>query len=480
MVAGRYHPGKELGKGAYSKVYMAVDSITGSQVAIKKVETGYLSARDLERIRQELCLLKRLIHPNIVSLIDFEETNKTFNFVLEFIEGGSLHEIKTKFGSIPEPLLSFYMSQTLKGLHHLHSFNIVHRDIKGANILVTKLGECKLADFGSCSEALREDNKMTMIGTPYWMAPELISQTGGGCASDIWSLGCTILELFTGQPPYWKLNSNLALLRMVEDPHPPLPEAGTASQFLIQFLQNCFLKDYKMRYTAQELQQHDWITRYALFGLKTPRNFTSKIRSKTPPPTSTSSRTPKKTKKGLGGFGKKKDKNRISPMESNPVDDGGSEHGGGEEDSGSGSFGTASKPKQPNLSIATSSGANSSNNIVSPRSGGGNSLPLTPSSPASLPSSSKHLMFEKKDSDPSDGEEPSKLELKKAGSEPSTSLLPRIESELTSEIETLKEDIDEWEKKLYELLQERAELENQNDELRVETETLLKKKDTLV
>jgi hypothetical protein len=163
---------------------------------------------------------------------------------------------------------------------------------QGANILYTKSGICKLADFGSCSNAFR-DEKMTMIGTPFWMAPELISQSGGGKASDIWSIGCTTLELFTGlscqrecvfpsslsvlflfflivclfsrligTPPYWKLGPNVALFRMVEDAHPPLP--AEIPQDFEEFLLGCFLKDEKARFTAAELLVHPWLSRHSV------------------------------------------------------------------------------------------------------------------------------------------------------------------------------------------------------------------------
>jgi len=489
VVAGRYHPGRELGKGMFSKVYSAVDSVTGSLVAIKKVETGYLSPRDLERIRQELSLLKRLIHPNIVSLMDFEETSKNFNFVLEYVEGGSLHDIKTKFGTIPEPLLAIYMRQTLKGLHHLHSFNIVHRDIKGANILCTKSGECKLADFGSCSESLREDYKMTMIGTPYWMAPELISQTGGSIASDVWSLGCTVLELFTGQPPYWKVNQNLALLRMVEDAHPPLPES-TASELLIDFLLNCFLKDAKMRYTAQELLQHEWIVSHSKSVQPTTFRASNITRSKTPPPaiTTTSFSTTHKSpggkshnvKKSKKGFLKKKEKPR-------PV----------EEDA-------PSEQTESGDGVAVGSSLEDSTQSQSTDSSFGNEG--TPSSPASLvvsppsPSSSSPALpassfpsIERKESDSlelrriNEGKKGSSKDVERSNSgktpkhneNEGPAILNQIEAEFQTEIDTLQSDVDEWERKLLELVHEREELESQNDGLRAETEDLLKKKETL-
>jgi serine/threonine protein kinase len=116
------------------------------------------------------------------------------------------------------------MSQVLHGLLYLHEQGVIHRDIKGANILTTKEGTVKLADFGVATKAsgLRESS---VVGTPYWMAPEVIELAGATTASDIWSLGCTVIELLDGKPPYYKLQPMPALFRIVNDDHPPLPES---------------------------------------------------------------------------------------------------------------------------------------------------------------------------------------------------------------------------------------------------------------
>ena len=146
--------------------------------------------------------------------------------MLRYCENGSLHSISKNFGKFPENLVGLYMSQVLHGLLYLHEQGVIHRDIKGANILTTKQGLVKLADFGVATTAA-DHHESSVVGTPYWMAPEVIELSGATTASDIWSLGCTVIELLDGKPPYYKLQSMAALFRIVNDDHPPLPEGAS-------------------------------------------------------------------------------------------------------------------------------------------------------------------------------------------------------------------------------------------------------------
>jgi serine/threonine protein kinase len=128
------------------------------------------------------------------------------------------------------------MSQVLHGLLYLHEQGVIHRDIKGANILTTKHGLVKLADFGVATRT-SSLHESSVVGTPYWMAPEVIELSGATTASDIWSLGCTVIELLDGKPPYHKLQPMHALFRIVNDDHPPLPEGASpvGNQLYIPF-----------------------------------------------------------------------------------------------------------------------------------------------------------------------------------------------------------------------------------------------------
>src|SRR6195952_791616 len=127
----------------------------------------------------EIDLLKNLDHPNIVKYQGSVKTPETLNIILEYCENGSLHSICKNFGKFPENLVALYMSQVLQGLLYLHEQGVIHRDIKGANILTTKEGLVKLADFGVATSTLSgQDKEAQVVGTPYWMAPEIIELSG--------------------------------------------------------------------------------------------------------------------------------------------------------------------------------------------------------------------------------------------------------------------------------------------------------------
>ncbi|OCK83656.1 Pkinase-domain-containing protein [Lepidopterella palustris CBS 459.81] len=251
-----YQLGDCLGKGAFGSVYRALNWGTGETVAIKQVRMENLPKSELKTIMLEIDLLKNLNHPNIVKYNGFVKATDSLYIILEYCENGSLHSICKNFGKFPENLVSLYMSQVLHGLLYLHEQGVIHRDIKGANILTTKEGLVKLADFGVATKASGLDES-SVVGTPYWMAPEVIELSGATTSSDIWSLGCTVIELIEGKPPYHKLQPMQALFRIVNDEHPPIP--GSASPAVRDFLMQCFQKNPNLRISAKRLLKHPWI-----------------------------------------------------------------------------------------------------------------------------------------------------------------------------------------------------------------------------
>ncbi|KAI0472804.1 cell division control protein [Xylariaceae sp. FL0804] len=253
-----YRLGECLGKGAFGSVYKAIHWGTGEAVAVKQIKLVNLPKSELRMIEAEIDLLKNLHHDNIVKYIGFVKSTDCLNIILEYCENGSLHSICKAYGKFPENLVGVYMTQVLQGLQYLHDQGVIHRDIKGANILTTKDGKVKLADFGvSTSTLAGPDKEAQVVGTPYWMAPEIIELSGATPASDIWSLGCTVIELLSGKPPYHHLQAMPALFAIVNDDHPPLPEgvSSAARDFLIQ----CFQKDPNLRVSARKLLKHNWI-----------------------------------------------------------------------------------------------------------------------------------------------------------------------------------------------------------------------------
>lgn len=251
-----YQLGDCLGKGAFGSVFRALNMGTGETVAVKQVKLADLPKSELRVITLEIDLLKNLDHPNIVKYRGFVKSAESLNIILEYCENGSLHSISKNFGKFPENLVGIYMSQVLHGLLYLHEQGVIHRDIKGANILTTKQGLVKLADFGVATRTTTF-HESSVVGTPYWMAPEVIELSGATTASDIWSLGCTVIELLDGKPPYHKLQPMHALFRIVNDDHPPLPEG--ASPIVRDFLMQCFQKDPNLRVSARKLLKHPWI-----------------------------------------------------------------------------------------------------------------------------------------------------------------------------------------------------------------------------
>ncbi|KAJ5071692.1 mtk1/mekk4 [Anaeramoeba ignava] len=255
--SAQFQIGEIIGRGAFGAVYKGFNISTGEFVAIKRISLTKIPKDELKSTMMEIDLLMKLHHENIVKYIGFSKSREYLNIVLEYIENGSLQNIMKKFGNFPENLVAKYMFQTLKGLEYLHKQGVIHRDIKGANILSTKESMIKLTDFGIATKLGESDQTGNALGTPFWMAPEIIELTPATPACDIWSLGCTAIELLTGKPPYFDLTQMQALYRIVQDDMPPLPDG--ISPELKDFLTQCFQKDPFLRVSATRLLEHDWI-----------------------------------------------------------------------------------------------------------------------------------------------------------------------------------------------------------------------------
>ncbi|KAK6130340.1 hypothetical protein DH2020_035932 [Rehmannia glutinosa] len=174
-------------------------------VAIAANSSSKKTQEYIMELEKEVNLLKNLSHPNIVRYLGTAREEDSLNILLEFVPGGSISSLLGKFGSFPESVIRMYTKQLLLGLEYLHKNKIMHRDIKGANILVDNKGCIKLADFGASKkvEALATiTGAKSMKGTPYWMAPEVIVQSGHSYSADIWSVGCTVIEMATGKAPW--------------------------------------------------------------------------------------------------------------------------------------------------------------------------------------------------------------------------------------------------------------------------------------
>ncbi|CAI5709535.1 unnamed protein product [Peronospora effusa] len=257
VVGAHYQLGVEIGRGGFGVVYGALDLRNGRSVAIKQVSLRDIDKDELLSIETEISLLRKLKHDNIVKYHDTIKMEGYLYIVLEYMENGSLAQFVKKFGSLSETLVAMYITQVLRGLAYLHEQGVLHRDVKGANILTTKEGLVKLADFGVAIRLNETQKANSVVGSPYWMAPEVIEMAGWSSASDIWSVGCTIIELLTTKPPYFDLAPMAALFRIVQEDHPPLPQR--MSPALHDFIMKCFMKEPRLRASADELLAHPWI-----------------------------------------------------------------------------------------------------------------------------------------------------------------------------------------------------------------------------
>ncbi|KAJ8462505.1 hypothetical protein ONZ45_g17910 [Pleurotus djamor] len=252
--------GNCIGRGQFGSVYRALNLNTGQMVAVKRIRLEGLKESEVTQLMREVDLVKSLSHPSIVKYEGMARDEDTLSIVLEYAESGSLVQTLKAFGKLNENLVAGYVVKILEGLHYLHQSGVVHCDLKAANILTTKTGNVKLADFGVSLNMRAMEREMTDVaGTPNWMAPEVIELKGASPKSDIWSLGCTVVELLTGRPPYAEIaNSMSVMFRIVEDAMPPLPEG--CSSICEDFLKLCFNKDPEQRPGAEMLCEHPWLS----------------------------------------------------------------------------------------------------------------------------------------------------------------------------------------------------------------------------
>ena len=238
-------------------MYRAFNRETGEFLAIKEIAIKDMPQSHLASVQSEVEMLHSLQHPRIVRCLETVRTTDHLYIVQELMTNGSLASVVKKFGRFPEPLVATYTRQVLEGLDWLHSHGVCHRDIKGANVLIAKEGQVRLADLGVARKLSDTTGVGSVVGTPYWMAPEIIQMSRFTTASDIWSLGCTLIELLAGEPPYYDLAPISALYRIVQDAHPPLPRHVSAAA--TAFMMECFTRDPAARPSAATLLQHAWL-----------------------------------------------------------------------------------------------------------------------------------------------------------------------------------------------------------------------------
>ncbi len=230
-----------VGRGAFGAVYRGVHVASGAAVALKVVNLD-TPEDDVEDIRHEVAVLSQLKEASKYNVIRYWGCwlhGPELWIVMDFAEGGSVRTLM-KAGPIPERLTAVIVRETLVALSYLHRQGIIHRDVKAANILLTNTGKIQLCDFGIAANLQMQNKRSTMIGTPYWMAPEVISKGKlYDQSADIWSLGITIFEMVTGNPPLADLDQ-LKVISMIPKQTPPrLPADGTHSPVMRDFVTSC-------------------------------------------------------------------------------------------------------------------------------------------------------------------------------------------------------------------------------------------------
>lgn len=270
--------GARIGAGSFGTVYLGMNPLTGELMAVKQVELPKKNGRGAgaaQRVmlaqQREMMFLKELNHENIVRYFGATTDEHHLNIFLEYVPGGSVQSMLSLYGPFEEPLIRNFVRQVLIGLAYLHGEDIIHRDIKGANILIDIKGTVKIGDFGISKKVGGDDEedegegdearpgrRASLQGLVYWMAPEVVKQTAYTKKADIWLVGCLIVEMFTGQHPFPQFSQMQAIFKIGTHITPGVPEWCTAEAR--EFLEKTFEIDYEKRPDARDLMLEAFLT----------------------------------------------------------------------------------------------------------------------------------------------------------------------------------------------------------------------------
>ncbi|KAK9716986.1 ATP binding [Basidiobolus ranarum] len=264
--------GALIGTGSFGNVYLGLNPFSGELMAVKQVElpknNGGNEERKitmLEALQHEISLLKDLKDPNIVRYLGSQMDDEHLNIFLEYVPGGSVAALLEKFGNaFEETLVRSFVRQILMGLNYLHGRDIIHRDIKGGNILVDNKGCVKISDFGISKktetteiQAPSPNARASLQGSVFWMSPEVVKNTHYTKKADIWSLGCLVVEMFTGEHPFPTSSQMQAIFQIGRNITPEVPEY--ISDEAKDFLKKTFEIELSLRPTAEELLNHPFV-----------------------------------------------------------------------------------------------------------------------------------------------------------------------------------------------------------------------------
>ncbi|KAI9184644.1 hypothetical protein H9P43_003699 [Blastocladiella emersonii ATCC 22665] len=248
---------EKIGEGSYGSVYRATHRRSDAVVAVKQVPVD----DNLQDIMQEIKVLTACDSPSIIRLFGHFLEPRNLWIVIEYCAAGSVSDmIKATGRPLAEDHIAVIVHDTLLGLSYLHSHGKIHRDIKAGNILIDDFGRGKLADFGVAGQLTDAATKRnTVIGTPYWMAPEVIQEVGYTTKADVWSLGITCIEMAEGSPPNHKVHPMRAIFMIPTRPPPRLAREDLWSPAFIAFLARCLVKNPDARPTAMDMLEDPFV-----------------------------------------------------------------------------------------------------------------------------------------------------------------------------------------------------------------------------